>query len=433
MVRPATAVTAVVLSVVLAIGCPRPTPDVTVESGRSETKTIGAAGGELSCMASDGTLYTLLIPANALAAPVEITMSPVTQIRNLPLSGGFAGAVDLQPTGLEFARPAMLTITGAPGVPSGMIPVGFSFEGDADTFELAIAAEEGDAFTLLVQHFSGGGVGFGTLQDVSELSVQGGSACTALFSDLIELSVTSHDLEVEVSVFRDFFTQCALPDLENANNDADLRRAVFRYESWANFISDVLRLTVIPGLAPEFSAERQQAGSVAAEKIRAAIAGNNAVAAAQFSFTAVANVLFWQEQAELFDIDLQAEQLSRETVLLSIPLDIQMDPVTLPATIQDGFPHSLDLQFSVVFHGDPIPNHAPFQVTLTATGATLQNPTGFTAADGAYTTVITATGAGDVGVSVQACLVLPVAPPDLRRPNRWRLTSVLTTSSAPQA
>jgi hypothetical protein len=395
------------------LGCP-PRQNVTnviLDEAFAANGTIGPEGGTVAATAGDGTEYTLEVPANALAEPVDITITPVTGIRNLPLSGGFAGAVDLQPAGLQFARSATLTITGAPAAPSGMIPIGFSYEGDADTLALAIAGEEGGALTLLVQHFSGGGVGFGTLQDVQAMPL-GDFLCAAFIDDVLDLSATAHEPQAEVSLFRDMFTQCVLPDLQNATNDDELNRAVSEYELWANTVSVALDLPVRPGTSPEFVAERQQAADVAAERLRAAIAGNNAVAAAQQSFSAVANVLFWQKQAELFEMNLQAEQLSRETVLLSIPLNIQMDPVTLPDTLQAGFPHSLDLQFSVVFQGHPnTPQAAPMLVNLTATGATLQNPTGFTSVNGFYTTVITATGAGNVGVTIEACLVLPVIPP----------------------
>jgi hypothetical protein len=65
-------------------------------SDSSVSKEIGWKGGSLSVNGN-----TLVIPRYALSSPVTITMSQ---------QKGLNSAVDLQPEGLQFAVPAMLTL-----------------------------------------------------------------------------------------------------------------------------------------------------------------------------------------------------------------------------------------------------------------------------------------------------------------------------------
>ncbi len=397
----------------LVSGCPN-VANVAVERAGKVTESIGPEGGEVSCTASGGTVYTLSIPADALADAVDITITPVTSIANLPLSGGLAGAVELAPPGLAFARPATLTIEGAAAPPAGQIAIGFGFEGDASSFEVALANADNGRLTVLVQHFSGSGVGFGTLQDVS--GMPGGAICDpALQNAVIALTNTAHQPQDEATFFGLLFRICILPQLQNATNDAELVLAVSNYEMWASLISAAASFTVVPRTSSAFANERQQAAQAAAPQLRAAIEGNNALCGSAESFSALANVLFWQKQAALFGVDTPSEQLDRATVLLGLCVEIVMDPPSLPDTLQAGFPHSLDLRFGVRFKGHPDEQGAPFEVNLSASGATLDTPSGFTAVDGSYTTVVTATGNGPVTIEGTACLILPgtVTPTDI--------------------
>jgi hypothetical protein len=67
------------------------------QSARSATRRIGAAGGTI---ALDGAL--LIVPAGALSSAVDITVT---------LPAGAAVQADLQPHGLQFARPVTLAFS----------------------------------------------------------------------------------------------------------------------------------------------------------------------------------------------------------------------------------------------------------------------------------------------------------------------------------
>jgi hypothetical protein len=100
-------------------GTTTPTPPspsqarMVLDQPRATYGSIGAEGGTLRATAADGTRFELAIPPNALDFTETITMTPASAVDNLPLSGGLAGAVSLEPAGLTFYEPATLTIAPA--------------------------------------------------------------------------------------------------------------------------------------------------------------------------------------------------------------------------------------------------------------------------------------------------------------------------------
>ena len=88
------------------------------------------SGGELTATATDGVVYKLTVPANAVASTVTVTMTPLASltITDTGDSGGSAQAaptssdcqkgVIFEPSGIEFDLPAFLTMT-FPGGGSG--------------------------------------------------------------------------------------------------------------------------------------------------------------------------------------------------------------------------------------------------------------------------------------------------------------------------
>jgi hypothetical protein len=161
------------LILVALMGCskdpssPEPRPSATnvnVESARRETAVIGTGGGSVSATSSSGITYTLDIPANALAGDVEIAITPVASIANLPFTGTLEGAARLEPSGLRLLTPGRLTIAKAPTAGAELL-LGFSYEGDADTYQAAGAIDAATEIQVLVSHFSGAGAATGSAAD----------------------------------------------------------------------------------------------------------------------------------------------------------------------------------------------------------------------------------------------------------------------------
>ncbi|TFH34026.1 MAG: hypothetical protein E4G99_10340, partial [Anaerolineales bacterium] len=75
----------------------------------SVSQETGPAGGEISVTGKNGVVYTLSIPAGAISEDVLFTLSPVANIEGIPFSGGFLGGVQIDPRGIEFDVPALLT------------------------------------------------------------------------------------------------------------------------------------------------------------------------------------------------------------------------------------------------------------------------------------------------------------------------------------
>ncbi len=100
------------------------------------TAEIGPAGGELSVTSSTGVQYTYSIPAGALDDTIPFTLKPYVGLEGAPLSGGFLGAVQIDPFGYEFDEPAILTITPAPGTTttSETVLASFAFMPDGSEF-----------------------------------------------------------------------------------------------------------------------------------------------------------------------------------------------------------------------------------------------------------------------------------------------------------
>ena len=103
---------------------------ITLDAVAAKVATVSVAGGTLTTTSSGGLTYVLEIPEHALDAPVSISMTPVTQFRQLPFSGGVVGAVELAPAGLRFKQPAILHIRVSPNVPAGQRLVAMYYDGD---------------------------------------------------------------------------------------------------------------------------------------------------------------------------------------------------------------------------------------------------------------------------------------------------------------
>lgn len=148
---------------------------VTLEEKNIYKSVIGPDGGFLSVTGEDGTVFSLDIPAGALAVDTNIQMIPVSKIEGMPF-GSAAYAVNFAPEGLSFLKYATLTID-----PQEEIPVDqqlfFGYQGVGEDFALAIPEVNSSELKILIDHFSGYGVSKGLLADIEPVRQRiGGSA-----------------------------------------------------------------------------------------------------------------------------------------------------------------------------------------------------------------------------------------------------------------
>ncbi len=420
--------------VMLALGCGGDSPtsstpggkNISLETSRAVSDSVGPAGGSLTARGADGIAYTLLIPAGALVTTAKITLTPIASEEGLPMSGGFAAGVDLAPVGLHFARAAQLTIAPAPAPPTGMVTAAVSFEGDGDSLGLAIFAEDQGGLTASVTHFSGLSVTFGTTADVQALAalVTTASASQPFINQLAALGTppSSGDPSA-LPILQEWFSTVILPGLQGARTDAELLLAIGDYDEWGQaahiYLSGSPALTgglTSPSIPSVLATEQSQAATAAAASLRQAIAGSNSVCLTQHDFQALLNVLFWQGYAQYFGVDTPAEQLDVSSLLPGLCAQFVADSVDLVDPLPVGQTVSFDQVWVVEIGSSPPLIPADFAVNITATGpVSVSTPSGFTGPDpeggsithGFYTTVVTGQQAGNATLHDQACLISP--------------------------
>ena len=390
--------------------------NIALESSKAVSDSIGPTGGVLTATSSAGITYTLTIPAGALQAPTTITLTPIKDQQNLPVSGGFAAGADFQPAGLRFAQPVRLTATPLPAPPTGMQLIAVTFGGDGDSLGLAPLADRDGMPITVITHFSGASFVFGTTADIQLLAQQTttGTANQTFMNQLAALGVPAPPGNpAALPILKAWFASVILPGLQKAANDADLLLAVSDYALWhlsgATYLQGNLPLQPLfpqPDLpVPGLGTEEDQASHAAAPELRAAIVGNDNVCAAQRSVQALHNELYWQQYAHYFGVDSPAEQLDQATVLAHICARVVEVSHSLVSPLQVGFPHTLEVTFGLLFGTDVTPTVGIFGVTVTATGATVQNPTGFTNASGLWGGSVITAQSGVVTIGARGCLL----------------------------
>jgi hypothetical protein len=101
----------------------------TVDDARTVRGAIGRAGGTLSATGADGTKYTFVVPAGALADEVEISMTPIVATTGAPWTR--AAGARFAPAGLQFFQFATLAIEPAADIPlDRQVMMGASADGE---------------------------------------------------------------------------------------------------------------------------------------------------------------------------------------------------------------------------------------------------------------------------------------------------------------
>jgi len=134
---------------------------VQLDKKQTASKMIPRSGGSVSLNASDGSNFTLDIPADALEADTMITMTAVKSLDGAPLANNTPTAVQLEPSGLFFKEMATLSIVPAKEIPTKEQII-FGYEGDGQNYHLAVIDPRSKEIKIKLMHFSGAGVGSGS-------------------------------------------------------------------------------------------------------------------------------------------------------------------------------------------------------------------------------------------------------------------------------
>jgi hypothetical protein len=233
----------------------RPNPvgvGVSRDSSHSARATVTMGGATITAVGGDGSHFTLTIPPNALPTDTVITLTPVSSIAGLPLSGGLAAAVQMEPEGLYFNRPVVLRIEPERPVPPAE-RIGFGYLRDGDDFH-PYPVDSGSALQMRLLHFSGAGVALGTSAEASALAQRAPASAQAQLEQKIwELLEGEHQRQIRGEpgdpqlagklsrLLEDFYDQVVLPKLDAARN-ADDWRVMFDAIQTATFFARMSNL-----------------------------------------------------------------------------------------------------------------------------------------------------------------------------------------------
>lgn len=221
---------------------------VALDTGKTVEAVIPVEGGTVSVTGTDGTLYTLEIPSDALLNETTIGMTPVNSIADMPFGSERTYAVQLSPEGLTFQNFATLTITPAEEIPLAEQIV-FGYQGDGKDLILAAPVVDSSEIKIQVLHFSGTGVTKGLLADIEPVRKRlGGDAerrlDSALNAELIRVRQEGGDGEslaaIFTEAFKQFEEQVLKPRVEAAGescaNGQLAIQTVYQLERWRQLV-----------------------------------------------------------------------------------------------------------------------------------------------------------------------------------------------------
>jgi hypothetical protein len=135
---------------------------------RASSRVIGPKGGTIKARGTDGTRYTLEVPAEALPLGMTVTMTPLDALGGFPEGAQpeHVLGVQLEPDGLLLSRQATLSIEPKQALPAELAAIDYEGNGAQAGFQSFEA--DGRRITLAVEHFSGHTVTFPTLTEMIE-------------------------------------------------------------------------------------------------------------------------------------------------------------------------------------------------------------------------------------------------------------------------
>jgi hypothetical protein len=224
---------------------PQPNPvdlEITLDEESAVGKEIGPDGGSLEAVGADGTRYLLEVPPQALFSLVNIHLTPAVSVSGNPISGETSGLVQLQPEGLVFSEPAVLSIFPAAASQTGET-VAFGSRGQGEDFHLYPEEEIDGGVKLRINHFSG----FGTLDAPLERVEKGYVPSSAeTYAHDQQATIINYvdgvntQLDALEKIQREWYVHSVEINLVDASLNADLiEKAIGEFISWRSDIKSL--------------------------------------------------------------------------------------------------------------------------------------------------------------------------------------------------
>jgi hypothetical protein len=216
--------------------------EYSIESDNTQTQVIeGGIGGILTVQSQDGFTYSLEIPPAAIIGIAEVSITPLADISGLPIEGPAPHGVLLEPEGIVFVEPAILTITPPPNTNLDLI-FGFGTFANGEDFHILPWVVASDFVQIGVSHFSSIGIVDGTdssatLVDYYNLLKKNYSPSSSLAFYQNEIGVAAMGLTFEddyKSILNNWMYSSILPIWQDAvNNPEKIDAAQWELFSWA--------------------------------------------------------------------------------------------------------------------------------------------------------------------------------------------------------
>ncbi len=394
---------------------------LTLDTGAEVRGIVGVDAVTLTTT-SNGIRYNLAVPATALLAPTEITMTPIRAAGGAIGDAGLAGGVQLLPEGLTFARAATLTIEAA-SIANAERLFGISADGDGSAPHLVPLGLDGGEATLAISHFSTAAI----VTSAEAIPAPPAGAIREAAEQVIMESVgnieqppSAASMSTITDAFRTWYNASVRIKLQAAGGGATDIAAVValsEHDAWLTSLGFVSLLLGDPSGTQLLAALGDlvtEGRELTAAALRAGISRGNTACLAQpanlaNARQAAANVLFWQSVADAHALagpgSDQFADLTLDEVLASLCLQIAYTDVQLAETfaIGDQVPFAVRVGFRVG-EGGPIFGTSPDVAVQPAgaTAATGQTLGGATDADGFFATEL-AIQQNAVVINVHTC------------------------------
>lgn len=394
-----------------------------VNAAATVTTPLDSLGGSVTLALTSGLRYTLEVPAGALVDPTPITLTALSAIPNLPLSGGARAGVRMTPAGLRFTRPARLRVE----FPAGTVMrplIGFGYEGSGTDFRLTPSRIEGTALVMSIAHFSGAGAGEGTAEDAAALLPTGPIASqrfaeTALAVLEEQAAGESPDPAAVANVLRQWWQGGVRPGLQAAGTDDEaVDEALTDYAAW---------LALVQRYGVDLQAENTEALGLITTALKHAVQQHLATCTANRDLAAGERAFKRITQARQLGVESEANGLSHAAVVAEF-CATPSTPRPGPQRISRGQTATLPFRPALQFRASPAAargpaggarfsmaaadEQVPVRVTVTLAGSTQDGPREATVAPGGELSVPVqaADGQARVTATVRSCLRDPARP-----------------------
>lgn len=401
--------------------------NVRTENSSARQSTIDAGGGTLSASGSNGAIYTLTVPADAVDSGVKISMYPITAISGSPFGDKLAGGVHLEPEGFIPNVPMTLTID-LPTDHDPRLLAGIASEGNAEGMHPFPTSIAGRRVTFTITHFSQYATGDATLDALIDMPVSSTRAQNFQTDLAFHYYLWQRDgvnpNDKYVTTMSQWYSQYLLPKLNSFITTSDYSvivrdrpNLVKDYNAWLAGIDfcmataqGPLDLTSVVGQTVRVAVALSNGIFVACNEIgRLAGSDPNGPSDAVFSdMIGPAGVaLALQFQADVWNFDSRENQLDKESVLGRIPLKVVIQSRTLPDDFARGSSGPLNIRAGVAIIGRATRFSIPVEIKLfNVSPSTVSPATGRTDASGNFRTTVQWTS-GNLNVDMLAYLKHP--------------------------